>query len=50
MINDLLIAFHTFPRYVLTSFSVDEILVPRYVNLSTDFRGIPHSVEMVKEF
>ena len=32
-----LIADHTFAKHMLTSLSVDEILLPRYMNLSTNF-------------
>ena len=46
MINNLLIAVNTFTRHMLTSFSVDEILLVRYVNLSTNFRGQSLKVEM----
>ena len=34
-------AVHTFSLHILTSLSVDEILLPRYVNCSTNFRGLP---------
>ena len=37
MIDTLSIAFHAFDRYMLTSLSVDEIFLPRYLNLSTNF-------------
>ena len=46
MIDNLSIAVYAFPRCMLTSFSVDEILLPWYVNLSTYFRGLLHKVEM----
>ena len=39
MIDDLLIAVHTFTNQILTSLSLDEMLLPRYMNLSTNFRG-----------
>ena len=45
-IDNLWIAFHAFARCMLTSFSVDEMLLPRYVNWSTNFRGLLHRVEM----
>ena len=45
MIDNLSIAFHIFDRFMLTSLSVDEMLLPRYVNLSTDFSGLPLRVE-----
>ena len=41
IIDNLSIAFHTFTRHMLTSLSVNEILLPRYVNWSTNFRGLP---------
>ena len=46
MIDNLLIAFHAFARNMFTLLSVDEILLPRYVNLSTNFRGLPLRKEM----
>ena len=39
-------AVHTFTRHMLTSLSVDEILLLWYVNLSTNFRGLPLKMEM----
>ena len=38
MIDILLIADHTFACHILMSFSVDETMLPKYENLSTDFR------------
>ena len=38
-------AVHAFVNRVSMSFSVDETLLPRYVNLSTSLRGVPSSVE-----
>ena len=46
MINSLLIAVYAFVSRVLTSFLVDETLLPRYVNLSNSFREVLSSVEM----
>ena len=46
MINSLLIAIHAYAGYILTSLSVDETLLLRYLNLSTNFRGPPFRVEM----
>ena len=46
MINNLLKTVHAITRHILTSLSVDEILLPRCVNLSTNFRGLPLNVEM----
>ena len=40
MINDQSIAVHAFPMRILTSLSVDEILLPRYVKWSSNFRGL----------
>ena len=45
-IDNLLIAINAFARCILTSLSVDGILWPRYVNISTNFRGSPFRVEM----
>ena len=47
MIDNLSITVHAFARHMLTSLSVNEILLLRYVNLSTNFRGPPHKIEMV---
>ena len=44
MINNLSMAIHTFTSHILMSFSVDETLLLRYVNLSTDFREPSFSV------
>ena len=41
MINKLSIAVHLFAMHVLTSLSVDEILLPKYVNWFTNFRDLP---------
>ena len=46
MIDSLLMAVHAFVNRVSMSISVDETLLPRYVNLSTSLRGVPSSVEM----
>ena len=46
MIESLSIAVHAFVGRVSMSFSVDETLLPRQVNLSTSFREVPSSVEM----
>ena len=45
-IDNLLIAVHTFSMRMLPSFSVDEILLLRYVNWSSNFRGLPLKVKM----
>ena len=41
MIDNLWIVVHAFAWRVSTSLSVDKIVQPRYVNLSTNFRGSP---------
>ena len=40
MIDNLSIATHDFAKLMLTSLSVDEILLLRYVNLSNNFKGL----------
>ena len=45
MIDNLSIAVIAFTRCILMSFSVDETLLLRYINLSTSFREPPFSVE-----
>ena len=39
-------AFKTFARSMLTSFSVDEMSLPRYVNVSIYYRGLPFKTEI----
>ena len=46
MIDSLLISVHAFARRVLMSLSVDEILLPRYMNFSTNLRELSLRVEM----
>ena len=46
MFNNLSIAVHAFASCTLISFSVDEMLLPRYVNLPTNFREPPFNVKM----
>ena len=46
MISNMYIAFHAFIRYIFTSISADEMLQPRYVNWSGNFRGLPLRVKM----
>ena len=48
MIDNLSIAVHAFANRILISFSVDEMLLPRYVNLFTDFRQPPFSLEILR--
>ena len=50
MINNLLIAIHVFPMHILTSLSVDEILLQRYVNNSINFRDLPFNMEIALSF
>ena len=50
MTDNLFVASHAFPIRALISLSVDEILLPRYVNCSTGLRGLPSSVEMSSFF
>ena len=44
MIDNLSVAVHGFPMCILTLLSVDKILLPRYVNWSINFRGLPSDV------
>ena len=46
MIDTVSIVVHAFVRSELTSCSGDETLLPRYMSLSTNFRGSPFRVEM----
>ena len=46
MTDSLLIAVHAFTCHILMSFSGDEMLLLRYVNLSICFRDPPFSMEM----
>ena len=46
LVNSLRITFHAFARHIMTSLSVDEKLLPRYVKLSTNFRGPPFRLGM----
>ena len=41
MKDNLSVAIHALSMHVLTSFSVDKILLPMYMNWSTDFSGLP---------
>ena len=45
IIDNLPIAAHAFARRILTTLSVDETLLPKYVNLSTNFTKPPFGVE-----
>ena len=44
LVNNLFIAVHFFPMHMLTSLFVDEILLLRYMNWSTNSRGLPFNV------
>ena len=46
MIDNLSIVVHAFARRILMSFSVDETLLPRYMNLFTNFREPSFCVKM----
>ena len=46
MIDNLSTAVPALPMNLVTSLSVDEILLPRYVNGSIDFRGLPFDVDI----
>ena len=41
MIGNMSMTVHAFVMYMLTLLSVEEILLPNYVNWSTNFRGLP---------
>ena len=47
MMDNLSIAVHAFTVHMLTSFTVDEILLPKQLNWSTNFRGLPLKLVMV---
>ena len=47
MAGILSIIVYVFPMRMLTSLQVDEILLPRYVNKSLNFRGLPLKMEMI---
>ena len=47
MTDKLSIAVHALPMHMLTLLSVDEILLPRYMNWSTNFRVFPFNEKMV---
>ena len=46
MIDNDLIAFHAFASHILRLLSVDEIYLPRYKNLFSNFRGLQLRVNM----
>ena len=47
MIDNLSIVVYAFTMHMLISLSLDEILLPNYVNWSTAFRDLLLKVEMV---
>ena len=51
MIFNMSIAVHALPIHMLTSSSIDEILLPSYVKWSTNFRVLPFrtSSKLLKE-
>ena len=50
MTDSWLTEVHTFTNHTLASLSVDETLLMRYLNLSTNFRSPPLRVEMVLSY
>ena len=50
MFYNLSIAFRTFAKHMLTSLSVDDMLLLKYMNCYTNFRGLPFTVEMTLSF
>ena len=46
IVDNLSIAIHCLPMCMLTSLSVDEILLTRYINWLTDFGGLPFNEEI----
>ena len=50
MIDNQSIAVHVSTMHMLISLSVDVIMLPRYVNKSTNFRGWPFNVKMVPSY
>ena len=49
MTDNLFIADHVFLIRVLTSLSVDKILLPRYVTVNSEFKKISQSYEFHQE-
>ena len=47
MIDNLLIAIYAFLTHMLTSLSVDEMLLPRYMNRSTNFSKVYSSKKYI---
>ena len=50
MVINLLIAVNAFSMLILTLFSVDEILLPRYLNCFTNFKGFLFWLKHIKSF
>ena len=50
MIDNLSIAVHTFAVHMLTLLSVDEILLPKYVNRPTNFRSLSLKLVMAPSY
>ena len=50
MIDNLSINFIAFLGRMLTTLSVDEVLLLRCVKLSTNFRGLPLKMEMILSY
>ena len=48
MTDNLLIVIHIFANHISISLSVDEILLPRYADLSTNFRDLPLRISPCK--
>ena len=48
MSDNLSIAVHAFMKHMLTSLSVDEILLLSYVDWYTNFRSLPTKMEMAR--
>ena len=46
MVVNLSIVVDALPMYMLTLLSVDEILLPSYINWSTNFRNLPFNEKM----
>ena len=46
VLENLSIVFHAFTRHMSISLLEDEMLLPMYINVFTNFRGLSHKVEM----
>ena len=47
MVDNLPVPSHAFPMRMLTSLSVDKILLLRYINYSNNFRGLPFNEKIL---